>query len=266
MPTFQTQNINMYYEVKGAGPPLLLISGLASDSQSWLPVLNELSRHHRVIVPDNRGVGRTTPQEAPVGVEELAADCERLLRHLGITSAAVVGHSMGGMVALELAHRDPSLVSHLVLAGTAPQVSVRNRIMLRDWVHYLENGMDPALWFRIIFYWIFTPGFFEDDVMVEGAVSLAIEYPFPQSPVAFRNQAEALARYKCRKDLDKLDIPTLVVCGEQDILIPLDDSRALLAIPGSRLDIIPGAAHPSTWSSHGRSTHCCLSSWRRVRP
>jgi pimeloyl-ACP methyl ester carboxylesterase len=103
--------------------------------------------------------------------------------------------------------------------------------------------MDPALWFRIIFYWIFTPGFFEDDVMVEGAVSLAVEYPFPQRPVAFRNQAEALARYTCRKDLKMMEVPTLVVCGEQDILIPGTESRELLVIPGSRLQIIPGAAH-----------------------
>ncbi|MCK5684085.1 alpha/beta hydrolase, partial [bacterium] len=75
MPQIKTNNVDLYYEIHGKGTPLLLIAGMASDSQSWQPVVKELSQHYRIIILDNRGTGRTTPQDINTGIQSIADDC-----------------------------------------------------------------------------------------------------------------------------------------------------------------------------------------------
>ena len=165
-------NINsIYFEEHGKGHPLLLIAGLASDSQSWLPIVPGLAKHFRLIVFDNRGVGRSSQDNSDISIEEMADDCARLLKHLKLPSAYVLGHSMGGMIAMDLAIRYPDMVDKLILEATAPKLNRRNTELFDDWVSFLKLGMDKHLWFRNIFYWIFSAGFFEDkDVFAQAGI------------------------------------------------------------------------------------------------
>ena len=80
MASFSVNGVNLYYEVHGSGEPLLLIAGLASDSQSWLPVVEELASYYQVILPDNRGVGRTEPQDVEISIKAIAEDCLAITR------------------------------------------------------------------------------------------------------------------------------------------------------------------------------------------
>ena len=100
MPMAKVNDLEIYYEIHGEGPPLLLVAGLASDSQSWQPVLDSLAADYQVIVFDNRGVGRTTPQEAGNSISRMADDCVGFARQLGIGKFHLLGHSMGGFIAL----------------------------------------------------------------------------------------------------------------------------------------------------------------------
>jgi len=159
MPSTIVNGIDLYYEIHGKGEPLMLIAGLASDSQSWQPIMEDLSRNYRVITPDNRGVGRTKPSDINISIQQIADDCISLVRHLGLSSVNMLGHSMGGFVALDCAIRYPEYISKLILAGTSAFNSERNNALLLDWVSYLESGMDLKLWFRNTFYWIFSNRF-----------------------------------------------------------------------------------------------------------
>ena len=114
MPSTKVNSVDLYYEIHGIGPPLMLISGLASDSQSWQPVLERLSRHYSVIIFDNRGVGRTKPQDPGISIPRIADDCVALIEHLGLPSAALLGHSMGGFVALDCAIRYPEIPKEIM--------------------------------------------------------------------------------------------------------------------------------------------------------
>ena len=125
-------DVHLYYEVHGNGDPLLLIAGLASDSQSWQPIIGELSRHYHVIVLDNRGVGRTSPSEVDTSITLMSDDCIALVNHLGLTSVSILGHSMGGFVAMDCAIRYPDHVDNLILASTVAFTSQRNK-RKRDW-------------------------------------------------------------------------------------------------------------------------------------
>jgi pimeloyl-ACP methyl ester carboxylesterase len=234
----------LYYEIHGDGPPLLLIAGLASDSQSWGGSLPPLAEHFRVICPDNRGVGRSRPANVPVSIERMADDCAALVRHLGYEHVDVLGHSMGGFVAQSMAARHPELVGRLVLAGTGSKMSARNAALFSDAVESLERGTDPVLWFRNLFYWLFSTAFFEQPGMLDAAVNYAITYPWPQETVGFRNQVAALIDFDGTADLERIAAPALVLSGSQDLLFPVEECREFAGrIAGSSFHVIEGAAH-----------------------
>ena len=115
MSTAQINGIDIYYEEHGHGDPLLLIMGLAADSVAWMFQLPDFSEHYRTIVFDNRGVGRSSKPAGLYTIAQMAADAAGLLDHLKIERALVVGVSMGGMIAQELALRHPKKVRGLVL-------------------------------------------------------------------------------------------------------------------------------------------------------
>src|SRR4051794_24702391 len=106
MPKIPANGIDIYYEVKGSGEPLLLIAGFACDATIWSLVGSRLTSQYQVIAFDNRGVGRSSAPDRPYSIAEMAEDAAALLDQLGIRSAHVAGHSMGGQigVALALAH------------------------------------------------------------------------------------------------------------------------------------------------------------------
>ena len=236
---------NLYYEVHGVdGPPLLLVAGLASDVSSWQTVLPVLSEHFRVIIVDNRGIGRSLPEDAPVSVDLMADDCAALIDHLGYGPVHVLGHSMGGFTALNLAARYPEKVRKLVIAASGEKSSSRNTLLFSDLADRYGKGDDPAGFFRMVFYWIFSPAFFEDEGTVKGAVEFALSYPFPQAPVSFRNQVNAIAAFDGRGLARSVKVPALVLAGTEDLLFPAAAGRELAEkFPRGKYLAIEGAAH-----------------------
>ena len=104
--------------------------------------------------------------------------------------------------------------------------------------------MDKTQWFRTIFYWLFTEGFFENAEAVDAALRYAVDYPYPQSEIAFRKQVEAIAGFDCFEQLSGVTAKTLVVSGQEDIIFPPEVSAALAqTIPGAAFSIIEHAAH-----------------------
>ena len=235
----------LYYEVHGVdGPPLLLVAGLASDVSSWQTVLPVLSEHFRVIMVDNRGIGRSVPQNAPVSVDLMADDCAALIDHLGYGPVHVLGHSMGGFTALSLAAHYPEKVRKVVIAASSEKSSSRNTLLFSDLADRYGKGDDPAGFFRTVFYWIFSPAFFEDEGTVKGAVEFALSYPFPQAPVSFRNQVNAIAAFDGRGLARSVKVPALVLAGTEDLLFPAAAGRELAEkFPRGKYLAIEGAAH-----------------------
>jgi pimeloyl-ACP methyl ester carboxylesterase len=244
MPKVPINEIELYYEIHGDGIPLLLIAGLASDSQSWQPVIDKFSSRCQVITIDNRGVGRTSPLVTETNIHVMAADCLELIRHLGLKSINVLGHSMGGFVAQEFAITYPECVDKLILVATSSSNSRRNNALFSNWALALEAGLDLKLWFRNIFYWIFSARFFEDERAVEDAVRFAVEYPYPQSPVAFRNQVNATTEFSCVNQLSSIAAKTLVIGGKDDLLFSVQECTSFAKrIPGAMFIEIENAAH-----------------------
>jgi pimeloyl-ACP methyl ester carboxylesterase len=259
MPSTIVNGVDLYYEIHGKGTPLMLVAGQTSDSQSWQPIMEDLSQHYRVITPDNRGVGRTKPQDIETSIQQITDDCIALIRYLGLSSVTLLGHSMGGFVAQDCAIRYPGHVSKLILAGTSAFNSERNNALFLDWASYLESGMYLEYWFRNVFYWIFSKRFFTDKGALNDAVRFGIEYPYSQNKTAFKKQVTAIKEFNCLEGLPNIKSKTMILCGKEDLLFPPEESiNVLQEIPGSIFSIIEDAAHSIHMENPKAFTDCVL--------
>jgi len=138
---FFKNGVDLYYEMHGQGEPLVLIAGLTAHSGNWPAQLPVFACERKTILIDNRNSGRSTVTEdgsIPIMADDVAA----LMDHLGIAGADVLGRSMGGYIAQEVALRHPSRVRRLILESTAPVSSERNNMLFEYLLRLMEGGHD----------------------------------------------------------------------------------------------------------------------------
>jgi len=269
MPTAPANGIELYYEEAGdpAGPPLLLIMGLASQHVSWPPELIQgfADRGFRVISYDNRDIGLSThlddridvaallaarsageAVDVPYRLPDMADDAAGLLDHLGIDAAHVMGVSMGGMIAqaLAIAHPDRVLTLTSIMSTTGdPDVGAPTgeamQMLLRPPYTSLEEAMDGAV---AVSHVIGSPGLIDED-RVRQRAALAWERNYDPSGVA-RQLAGILASDPRSPALAQIDVPTLVIHGTADTLVnPSGGERTAEVIPDAKLMLIEGMGH-----------------------
>lgn len=243
MPYASLNGIKLYYEDQGTGSALVLLAGLASDSQSWATVASQLSKHFRVICPDNRCSGRTNSSATGFSIEQMADDTVALLNHLNIKKAVILGHSMGGFIAQTLTVKYPWLVEKLILEATSSFVSPRNRVLFTNLADLLEAGTDTRQWFTNLFFLLFHPSFFTKKSMVEAALTLAVAYPYNPSVTAFRQQTECINSFHSG-DIQTITAPTLIISGSHDLVFGHEETEVLCSrIPKALHRQINGAGH-----------------------
>jgi pimeloyl-ACP methyl ester carboxylesterase len=218
---------SIYYEIRGKGYPLLLISGLNSDSASWAGVCGKLAKHFRVVTFDNRASGRSYMPRKRYSIREMANDAIGLLDRLHIKKCHVIGHSMGGYIAQELAIYHPERVSGLILEATASVSSVRNNMLFKDLVKRFREDRDNEALMRMWSYWLFSPKTFERKNYVGNFIKYAAAYPYFQSAEGFQGQVDAIASFNARARLKNIKSKTLIMIGSDDILIYPAESIAL---------------------------------------
>ena len=244
MAILKNKNAEIYYEIRGEGKPLIFLAGLASDSQSWSTVMNRLSKEFMLIMPDNRGCGRTSCPLDEITIQGMADDVIALMDHLNIEKADLLGHSMGGYVAQQLCLDHPDRFDKLILAASSSFTNKRNKALLNDLVKYRKDGMDLREWFRCLFFWIFSRQFFEDEKMLDLSLTYSVEYPFPQSLEQFIMQVQALNSFDISERLKEIHHPALILCGKDDLLFnPYESIQVLSEIPASEVALIENAAH-----------------------
>jgi pimeloyl-ACP methyl ester carboxylesterase len=237
------------YWVGGAGPPLVLVHGLGGAAVNFTEIAPFLARRRRVLIPDLPGHGGTDPLPQVESLSDLAGHVAAVGEHEGMSSAAVLGYSMGGLVSLRLAARRPEAVSSLVLVAPAGIVSTTRRAQL--WLGAVAAlrparlaarckgaiGRRPNLRVPIFGYW----GAVEPRTLAPEAVLGFLEAQPEHTDV--RGAARALLRDDPRPDLDGIRCPTLVVWGARDHLIPLEDGFEYARRLGCPLRVVPAAGH-----------------------
>ncbi|MDD4955813.1 MAG: alpha/beta hydrolase, partial [Candidatus Omnitrophica bacterium] len=181
MPKAKLNNISLYYEIYGKGYPLLLIGGLGSDCSSWLGIVKGLSLHFKTIVFDNRGCGRSGIGNDKITVAKMAKDAIELLDFLKIEKAHILGHSMGGYIAQELAINYSNRVNKLILESTAPVSSERNNALFNDIYAQLKKEGHSKVWFKRWVELLFSPGLIKGNSFVDAFIDNSLKYPYLQT-------------------------------------------------------------------------------------
>ena len=213
--SFSPVAASVHYEVIGEGEPLLLIAGTASDGASWGPLLPLLPGRQLILI-DNRGSGQTRV-DGPLTHRDMVADCAALIDHLGLGAVDVVGHSLGGFLGLWLAALYPDKVRRLVTMGSGT-IDARSKTIFED-LSRLYFTVPPQDFFRLLYPWLFSPGFFADPAVVTAAAEASTAYAHRQSPGDFARQIAAM-NHPMDADLSTIRCPVLAIAGDGDLLAP----------------------------------------------
>lgn len=244
MPKATVSGLEMYYELEGAGPPVVLIAGLSQDHLGWafqVPAL--VGAGYRCLSFDSRDAGQTAQSTAAYTIRQFADDTVALMDALGLPAAHIVGLSMGGMIAQEIALTYPAHVSSLTLAGTTAAIDPQLAGILRAWKAARPHCADDDFVLSLSS-WLFTYRFHQNPDAVRGFLDLVRSNPFPQSVEGFQRQCDAVLAHDVESTLAEITAPTHVMVGMEDALTPPRHSRELAArIPGATLTEVPAGGH-----------------------
>jgi len=272
--TVATNGIELAYTEHGDGEPLLLLMGLGADSSAWESHVAAYQKRYRCIAVDNRGVGASSTPAGPYSTGQMADDHAGLLEALDLGPVRVVGISMGGAIAQELALRHPELVERLVLVATW----AKSDAFLKDAMdHYARSraALEPEEFVQLLQLWLWTPAYVNQhaselrearqllglwlweqgyakqhlaELLEARAHQVGEDVGQPQH--AFEGQCQACSTHDTLDRLDAIRVPTLVTAGDQDTLIRLPLSEELhAAIPGAELHVFRGNGHVHHWEA-----------------
>ncbi|HEY2055653.1 MAG TPA: alpha/beta fold hydrolase [Solirubrobacterales bacterium] len=255
MPTAGASGAELYWERSGAGEPLLLIQGMSGTHLTWgEPFLSHLRPHFDCLIFDNRGIGNSAEVEEPFTIADLAADSLAVMDAAGLETAHVLGISMGGMTAQELALAHPERLRSLTLGCTYPGGPGSSLIAPEDAGPLLEamgsGNLDLTL--KAMYAVNLSPGFRADESHYADFTAMAKSLPARQQTVQL--QLGAIGGHDTQARLAAIAAPTLVVHGTEDKMIPVANGKLIASlIPGARLEILDGVGHMFWWEQPERS-------------
>lgn len=243
MPLATVGDVDLFYEEYGEGTPVVLIHGLAGDSSAWQPQIERLSDTYRVIALDNRGAGRSSAPDYPYTTRHFADDTVGLLDTLGVTQPAhIIGRSMGGAIAQEIALGYPDRVRSLVITASFGKLD-RYGYRILDSINEIvkARGYGPAARIQSLFF--FPPTYFNEHQEQMDAFEAALADT--DRPIhGYTNSTHACLVHDALDRLPDVTCPTLVLAGGQDVLCAADASREIAAlVPGAELEIYEDASH-----------------------
>ncbi len=265
MPAVKVGDINIYYESLGPGEPLLLINGLGAYSAHWTSLIPALSQEYRVITFDNRGTGQSDKPDIPYTMQMMADDAKGLLDAIGVNKAHVFGISMGGMIAQEFALNHPDKLISLVLGctncGGTKRILSSQEALAFLFGESAELSVEERA--RQTAPWLWTKEFIDNNPeAVELYVAITTKHPTPIH--GYVCQGKAIMTHDTYERLPQITAPTLVITGDIDRLIPVDNSRLLASrIPNAELVILENAGHGFTVDARTEATRVILDFLRR---
>jgi len=247
MPKVKVNDIQIYYEVKGEGYPLMMIIGGEANLDWWNPhMIEDLSKNFKVVTFDNRGTGRTDVSDKEFSIKLFADDTVGLMNVLGISKANILGWSMGGFIAQELTLNYPEKVKKLILYSTScggaksvPRSQEARAMLMRA----SAGGMSAEEAVRMYIRPFLTSEFIDNK---PDFVELIIQrmQKVPTSPEVRMRQRRAIMSFDSYDRLPRIKAPTLILSGKRDITCPPENGSILAkAIPNAKLVFFEKSAH-----------------------
>ena len=253
---------------QGKGDPVLWLQGLNAPAAAWAVQLAHFSRTHRSVAPDARGVGQSDSPPGPYSTRQMADDALAVLDACGVRRAHVVGLSLGGAVAQELALAHPDRVRSIALLATFAAQDPRSRALLKAWrALYPLATTSPELraaWEQQAYAWLFTDRFWRSEASIRAALRFAHRQPM-QPTRGFLGQVDAALAHDARDRLGSLALPALVIHGALDQLSPVSNGEELARlIPAAELLVIPDVGHAVNLEAQRAVNAALRNLWNRV--
>jgi 3-oxoadipate enol-lactonase len=237
------ESFRMAYDEAGSGIPILFIHGYPLNRRMWQPQIDALSQDAHVIAPDLRGHGDSTPTEGVYSMDLLAEDCARLLDILKITQKIVLcGLSMGGYISFAFARKFPDRLAALVLTATraAPDTEESKLNRQRSINLAREQGIAPII--ESMLAKVLSPATLQNKPDLVETVRQIMQHTSLQAVLG--DLQGMMERIDSRPFLKQISVPTLIIHGKDDRLIPIEEAQAMqAAIPNCRLLLLENAAH-----------------------
>lgn len=255
MPSVEVGGVELHYERNGSGEPLLLIQGMSGTHVSWgEPFRDLVERDFDVVAFDNRGIGLSAPIDGPFTIVEMAADTAGLMEALGMESAHVVGISMGGMIAQELALAHPERLRSLTLGCTycgGPGSQLMPERNARKLMEGMASGdRDKAI--RASYEVNLSPGFRAAESRYAAFHEMATRVPAARRTIEL--QAQAIFGHDTSGRLGQIATPTLVVHGTADGVLPFANGELIASLlPDTRFEALADVGHMFWWEQPERS-------------
>jgi 3-oxoadipate enol-lactonase len=255
VPLSSAGQVELSFERSGSGPPLLLIMGMGGTASHWgEPFLDPLRESFEVIVYDHRGVGGSSRVDGPFTIADLAADTANLLEALEIDSAEVLGISMGGMIAQELALAHPEMIKTLTLGctycGGEGSLLTSEPVMQRLTEGMLSGDRERAL--RTTWEANVSERAAQDQELYQSFRRIGVEHAVALEVIMA--QMQAIATHDTSTRLSSLRMPTLIIHGTADQILPVANAHVIQRhLPDARLEIFDGVGHLFFWEQPQRS-------------
>ncbi len=240
MPFLNVGAARIHYHMFGEGEPMVLIPGLCGDLYNWKKMVPYLKGRYQVVLMDCRGSGLTEAPDAPFTMAEMADDVSGLMNGLGFSKYHVLGWSMGGNVAQEVTLRYPQEVASLILMSTYTRRPDRSSYAIDAMLNSVKEGASINNFMQMMNTWCLTQSHYAGRSLVprprEGDEARALH--------GFLRQKTALDGFDSTRRLHRMTCPTLVIHGEEDIMVPPHMGEDLArGIAGSEMEYVPGAGH-----------------------
>ncbi|WP_337287361.1 alpha/beta fold hydrolase [Candidatus Methylomirabilis sp.] len=243
MPKVRVGQIELFYQEGGHCEPVVWIHGLGIDHRVWTLQMPLFTQHFRCLAFDNRDTGQSDRTPSSYTIKTMADDALRLMDALAIDKAHVVGLSMGGAIAQELAIAHPTRIKRLVLVSTYTSSDRRGADVLNSFV-LMRARFSREEYARATSPWVFTYQNYRIPGLVELAITRFLEDPYFIPADVYAHQVEAAMSHFAEDRLSRIAAPTLIVAGDEDIMTPMRFARTLhQQIPGARLAVIQGGGH-----------------------
>ena len=234
----EVDGIELYYEEAGTGTPLVLLHGLGSSIEDWEYQIPEFSRHYRVIAMDLRGFHRSPHGSGALSIQRFASDVWSLLRQLGVDRFNLVGHSMGGAIALQLAINHPGAVIKMVITNSVPSFQPQTlKQHFEVWYRQILMRLLGPVRLATIGALRMYPGDHQQALREK-----SIQRGSRNGP-SYLESLKALTRWSVLNRLQELHMPVLVLAAERDYFTREDMLQFAHALPKGRFHLFPGTHH-----------------------
>ncbi len=243
MPQTKVEGRTLFWREIGHGPATIFLMGLETDHRGWFNIVPRLSNKLRCISIDNRDVGQSSPAAEGYAITDMAADVIAVADVLSLENFNVVGQSMGGAIAQELARRWPDRIRKIVLVSSFTALPARTLRVLDAWKR-LRGAVSLHDYYSTVLPWMYPLADFEDTKVVDFLLNRAESNPRPQAVDAFCRQVDAVSQFNSADWLPEIGTPMLILSGQEDLIAPPPTAERLHdLLKTSDMRLVPDAGH-----------------------